>query len=271
MGKNDFEKLGEENYGDWAWQMKAFLTSKDLWDVVSGLEGCPIGSEGSKAVKAFRKKQRLACAEIILHVDSTQKGNTHDEDPAVVWKALEAAHHARGLSSRMALLRQFFSSVMDADQSVSGWISHVKELVFRLASDGFTVPEAIIIYVLTAGLPHEEFKHFVSSLDNIAQDQLTLDLVVTRLLNEDAGQRAKATERPNMVAYSARSIRNVTCYTCNKKGHYASDCPTRKASKGGHGKDTRGSGDKDTTSVEDVDFADEAAELAVNGIGPLAI
>ena len=199
---------------DWTWQMKAYLVAKDLWEVVDGSETCPTGSEGSKAVKAFWKKQRLACAEIILHVEKSQKAHTRDENPATVWTALESAHQARGLSSRMALLRLFFSSVMAADQTVSGWIAYVKDLAYRLEDDDFSVPEEIIIYVLTAGLPHEEFRHFVSSLDNIPQGDLTLDLVTTRLLNEDAGHRANAIERPSTVAYSAHTIRNVVCYAC---------------------------------------------------------
>lgn len=271
MGKNDFEKLNGKNYVDWAWQMEAYLVSKDLWDVVDGSEKCPMGSEGSKAVRAFRKKQRLACAEITLHVETSEKAHTRDKDPAVIWKALQDHHHARGLSSRMALLRLFFSSVMDAEQTVSDWIAHVKDLAYRLETDDFSIPKEIVIYVLTAGLPHEEFKHFNASLDSIPPDELTLDLVTTRLLNEDARQQAIAIERPSTVAYSARATRNVVCYACNKKGHYASDCPTRKASSSRVSKDTRGGEEKDAALAEDVDLEDEVAGLAMDGIGPLAI
>lgn len=266
MGRNDsFEKLDEENYVDWAWQMKAHLVSKDLWDVVDGSEGRPMGSEGSRAVKAFRKKQRLACAEIILHVDKSQRAHTRDDDPAIVWTALESNHQARGLSSRMALLRLFFSSVMSAEQTVSSWIAHVKDLAYRLEDDKFKVPEEIIIYVLTAGLPHEEFKHFVSSLDNVSQSDLTLDLVITRLLNEDAGQRAQTVERPNTISYSARATKSIVCFFCNKRGHYASDCPAKKLLTDRTSKETG------TDSAAFAEPSSEMAGLAISSYGHLAI
>ena len=116
---------------------------------------------------------------------------------------------------------------------------------------------------MTAGLPHEEFRHFVSTLDNIPQGDLTLDLVTTRLLNEDAGHRANAIERPSTVAYSAHTIRNVVCYACKKKGHYASACPDRKTSGGRNGKGREDS--EEATVAEENGLLTEVAGIALSG------
>ena len=43
-------------------QMEAFLTTKNLWDIVNGMEVRPAGSDNTKAVKSWQKKQRLAQA-----------------------------------------------------------------------------------------------------------------------------------------------------------------------------------------------------------------
>jgi Domain of unknown function (DUF4219) len=66
VGDSLFLKLSDSNYDDWKYQMEAYLTTKDLWDIVDGTEEKPAGSASSKAVKAWIKRQRLAHAEIIL-------------------------------------------------------------------------------------------------------------------------------------------------------------------------------------------------------------
>ena len=40
--------------------MEAFLTTKYLWDVVDSKEVRPAGSDNTKAMKSWQKKQRLA-------------------------------------------------------------------------------------------------------------------------------------------------------------------------------------------------------------------
>jgi hypothetical protein len=67
-----FDKLKDSNYGPWSKLLKALLIRKGLWDVVSGDETLPNGSPNTKPVRAFRKKQAEAGAEIILHVEPSQ-------------------------------------------------------------------------------------------------------------------------------------------------------------------------------------------------------
>ena len=64
-----FEKLNDKNYADWHYMIEALLVEKDLWDVVDGTDVCPTGSVNLKAVHAFVKKQQVAQAKIILHIE----------------------------------------------------------------------------------------------------------------------------------------------------------------------------------------------------------
>jgi len=57
---DSFSKLTDSNYADWRYQMEAFPTTKDLWDIVDGIEVRPAGSDNIKVVKIWQKKQRLA-------------------------------------------------------------------------------------------------------------------------------------------------------------------------------------------------------------------
>jgi Domain of unknown function (DUF4219) len=77
MPENQFEKLNEKNYVDWHYMMEALLIEKDLWDIVDGTEGHPTGSDNSKAVHTYVKKQQVARAKIILHIKPSQLPHAH--------------------------------------------------------------------------------------------------------------------------------------------------------------------------------------------------
>ena len=60
MPETQFEKLNEKNYVDWCYMMEALLIEKDLWDIVDRTEAHPAGTNNSKAVHAYVKKQQVA-------------------------------------------------------------------------------------------------------------------------------------------------------------------------------------------------------------------
>ena len=61
-------------------------------------------------------------------------------------------------------------------------------------------------------------------------DDLTVDYVISRLLNEEARQNVIGSLDANSALVAAgpcRDFRNITCYLCQEKGHYQSHCPRR--------------------------------------------
>lgn len=228
------EKLNSRNYTDWAWAMEAYLTRKEIWDVVTGAVTLPPGSQTSKAVLAFRRKQQLARAEIILHVDTSQRPHTASSDPKEVWDMLKKVHQPAGLNSRFALLRQFFSLVKHPEQSMSEWIGVVKDLGGRLSDPEHVFPDELLILKITTGLP-ESYDSFRVALDLINEDLLTLDYVTSHLMTESLRQETD-TSYESQLSLSAQNSRakgkgrNVQCFKCRKRGHYANDCPEKDES-----------------------------------------
>jgi hypothetical protein len=229
-----FEKLNDSNYGPWKKLLKALLIRKGLWEVVSGDETLPSGSPNTKPVRAFRKRQAEAGAEIILHVEPSQLPFIEDDDPKVVWDALAAMHQARGMATRLTVRRTFWK-LEKGDLTIQAFISEARRLANQLKDIGVTVDEEDIILVLTGGLP-PSYDNFVVSLDSTPPADLTLDYVITRLLNEEARQlgtvpTAETSERRNVAFAAAQAKRNlafITCFNCQKKGHFANDCPEKK-------------------------------------------
>ena len=205
--------------------MEAVLVRKQLMQIVDGSKVMPLGSPNSKAVLAFKRSQSEARAEIILCLEPSQLPHARDPDPKVIWEELDAVHRSRGFATRLALRRKFLFLKKKQDQSMQSWIADVRDAAHRLQDADAEASDEDIILVLTQGLP-SEFDNFVVSLDATDASLLTLDYVITRLLNEEARQGIVITPRAeSALASLRRDLQNITCFHCQNKGHYKSQCP----------------------------------------------
>lgn len=221
--------------------MKALLIRKGLWYVVDGSETRPAGSPGTKNVRSFVRKQAEAIAEITLALDSSQLSFISSDDPKEVWDYLASIHQGRGVATRLTLRRRFNRLDKSADESMQSFISTARRLAAQLREVGATVDDEDLILAITGGLPRS-YNTFIVSLDSTPADDLTLDYVVSRLLNEElrqVGDRAardasQARADHNNVAMSAVASRvatplaRITCFKCGNKGHYQVNCPDAK-------------------------------------------
>jgi gag-polypeptide of LTR copia-type/Zinc knuckle len=203
-------------------------------DIVSGAETRPSSSENTKAVRAFIKKQQLACAKIILSIEMSQLPHTRYDDPTEIWESLEQVHHAHGFATRLALHRRSLYMHKKDDQTMNSWISDIKNAAFQLEAAGVAVIDEDMILALTEGLPGE-FTTLIITLDNILTAELTLVNIITHLLNEEVPQVAESAAknaRHHALAIAKkkplRPIEEIMCYNCNGKGHYQVDCPLPK-------------------------------------------
>jgi len=128
------------------------------------------------------------------------------------------------------------------DQPVISWVSDIKRAAFQLEATGVSTIDEDIIMALTESLP-ESFLTFIVALDSLPPSELTLDNVITRLLNKEvrqtpAGSGMNVSTDPmmapkpepdeallaNMRAKCPAS--EITCYQCGRRGHYQSSCPS---------------------------------------------
>jgi len=101
-----------------------------------------------------------------------------------------------------------------------------------------------LIIALTQGLP-DRYDPFIISLDATPIDQLSVDSVITRLLNEESHQSCfhdtaafscsllgrktwSKHSKVKSIASEEQPPHSPCCYNCGGHGHLACDCPSPK-------------------------------------------
>ena len=121
---------------------------------------------------------------------------------------------------------------------MQNWIATVRQTAFHLMQIGVKVSDEDFILVLTQGLP-AAYKNFVVSLNATDPSLLTSKHEISHLLNEEVHQLALK-QNPGLqaihpdTAFSCQCkktlIEHITCFKCQKKGHYHSQCPQNRFS-----------------------------------------
>lgn len=237
-------RLNETNYLIWHVCMCTLLICAELWGITSGMETTPDPKTASAAtVESFASCQLKAAAEITLYVEDSQIPHVQSDDPKVIWDELAHVHRSRGLSTQLTAMWKFSRMEKHQDQSISSWIDDIKAQVHLIKDIGITLPDLFVIVTLTSGLP-AEFDSVVIALNSIESKNLTLEVAISRLLNEEEchlscklmedyktslikGEPDVTDDSATYAACVGKS--NVTCFNCSKKGHYAKDCPKKES------------------------------------------
>jgi len=238
-----FDPLNDRNYFQWKYRMEMQLIQKGLWEVVSGEDARPDGPETSHDVKDWIKRNRLATAEIVLHVSNSQLSHTRKtQDAREMWDILRRVHEGTGWAHRIALQRKLFTAEFDpAETSMQSHLNAMEEIADKLVAMGIPISDELRIISLFASLP-SEYDSIVTAIvtaievnDGGANFDLTLGFVTRLLLMEEARRIATKGESPSIkvinhtrATRSKRDPKDITCFNCQKKGHYKSDCPSSK-------------------------------------------
>jgi hypothetical protein len=259
-----FARLNNTNYPEWCLRMEAVLVRAGLWNMIKPTvdtlasdgkekDASTIAAEFEAALKARTKsKMNDARAEIILRLEDGQLSHClRSDDPRTIWLILESVHRAAGFATSLALRRKFLT-LKKGSETMQAWIGKIQALGFQLEQAGIAVSDQDKILALTMGLP-PSYDAVIINFDSTPTDQLTLNHVISRLLNEEVRQISgdPNAEHPGeaqdeAMAVTQRGVRRaagrlnskVTCFFCDKKGHYKSDCPERLAWEKAKGKNT---------------------------------
>jgi hypothetical protein len=219
-------------YDDWEFETRAELRRRAVLPIVLGNEPRPLGSSGSKAVKAWVVRRDVATATIIGRLDPSQFVHIREfeEDPAGMWASLKETHLG-SMGGVVAVWKKLHGLRKSGDPgTMCSHIATVRGLAEKLGRLYNDKPsDAQIIATLLMSLP-PSYDTLIISLDSHAEKD-DLEFVIGRLLNEETRQENALSlpgiNDPQPVAFAARMIwdkSRITCWKCQKLGHFQSEC-----------------------------------------------
>lgn len=214
---SSFIKLNETNWNVWKFQTQLTLISKELFDVTSGSTVKPEAKADGYA--AFIKKDAKAQEILVSRMEASSISHILSCTSAQeMWRKLHAVYERSSSVSIHLLQQQFYS--LKFEDSVMNFLSKIQNLVAEIRQQGEEIPVKMVITKITMSLP-EQFQHFVSAWESVADEQRTLDTLTARLLVEE--ERLKT--REETVALTAKS--KIKCFLCGKLGHKKAFCSRR--------------------------------------------
>lgn len=125
------------------------------------------------------------------------------------------------------LLQQLCSINLSENGEVEKHLEEIENLFERLDSAGVDLSEQLRVIMMLRSLP-PSFASFVTSLENRAPEDLTMDLVVARLCDESnkrAGSSGFGVREEKVLKTEAKvNSDKVKCFFCKQPGHYKRNC-----------------------------------------------
>lgn len=226
------QKLGDENYQEWATDMKWLLVTRDCWDAISDPE------------EADDATQLKALALIGLCVSIQHKAPVAACDTAKeAWDLLEGVYKAKSNALRVRLRKELSNLELkpcwsDASgekfktgfEPMTAFVARARSLRDRLLAAGHEVEEGDVVLNVLAGLP-DDYESATSVLLH-SNEQYTLETILPQLLIAEErvaarvkGERGMAVMHARGLVASSKEGEGPVCWECNEKGHIRRDCP----------------------------------------------
>lgn len=221
-------KLNGTNWQTWKVRIEMLLQREDLWHVVEE----PVPADyllDDEWVKADRR----AKATIILSIDDNQlpivKNSVLARD---VFASLKSYHQKSTRSVRVSLLKKLCASNLSERGNLEEHLRELDELFDRLDAAGTELDKDTKICMILRSLP-PSFDGIVTALDNRADDDISVDIVKSKLMDEFH----RRLERESAGSKTVKAMRSVekskesrVCHFCKKPGHLRRDCRKYRAS-----------------------------------------
>lgn len=214
---------GRDNYNTWKFAVKTYLEHEELWECVEA---------SSSTVDA--KKDLKAKSKIILLVDPLNYVHIQEAKTAKeVWNNLEKAYDDSGLTRKVGLLRDLITTNLDSCSNIEEYVNKVMTTAHKLRNIGFAVDDEWLGTLLLAGLP-ETYKPMIMAIESSGV-QISADSVKTKILQDVKANDSTAFytnhnkyRKPQKSFNIKPQGKGPRCYSCNKYGHYSSNCQSKK-------------------------------------------
>lgn len=216
MDKLGIPKLNKSNYNSWKFSVELLLIREGLWKFVTGTR-----PEVEADQEKWDQGDQVARATIGLLMESTQHGLIKQTKTAKgAWDALKNNFEKPILTSKVSYLRNLILKRYSEGDNMEQHVTEMEEAFERLSLAGLELDKKLQVALVLSSLP-KSFNTLTTALEGRTDDELTLDLVKTKLIDEAAKQGSYSDET---VLKAGTSKRSLICHYCQKPGHKQREC-----------------------------------------------
>lgn len=245
-------KFDGTNFLLWKFQMQSAFGVYGIEDIVDGTRAIPADMTAAAGIK-YKKDEARAKLLISSAIDYSQLEYLVTCATAKdMWQKLSAIHERKSASNKLVLMQHFHEYKMAQNDSVAQHFSKVENMAGQLKDVG-EVSDTCIMAKILGSLP-SKFGALITAWDSVPADSQTLANLQERLLKEESRLTAHDQEAGAFAATSKKGdtsqtrnssrgrgkqkaqhnskTKDVTCYYCQSKEHFAYQCRKKQRDQG---------------------------------------
>lgn len=223
--KVSIESFNGTNFPAWKFRMKCLLAEHDC---SANIETKIRNKGGKKFDEKELRKDAKAKNLIVQNVADSHLSLLQNCDCAYeMWKILTDQFEKKGMCGKIMIKKKLMNMKMNNDESVQDYSQRFDTVVSELKSLEEEVKDSEILCQYLIGI-NEKYSTLVSIIENMKEEDLSLDYVKRRLLNEEEklmiAQSVPNHKVDKNMVFQADSGRGPVCFKCGKLGHFQKRC-----------------------------------------------
>lgn len=210
-----FDKLNGRNFTNWSYRMQLYLKNEKCWDVINER----IRPDDISERRWYKMEQRAYYLISVMVEDNQLPYIKRVDSARSAWLELCKHHRKSTFSSKIRLLRKLYHEILPKQGNMEDHLSKLMEYYDELCEIGHVVDEQQFVSIVLTSVG-EDYDNLVTALDCRNEDELTLDMVRCKLLDE-YDRKAKTENKEECVL----KVQNTKfCDFCKGAGHLKKSC-----------------------------------------------
>lgn len=183
-------KLDSENYANWKFKLQTLMEGNNTWVIVSGAEVKPVSPQAiDAAIQDWERQENKAKMILWMTVQDNIIPHIREcKTSKETWDTVKNLYETKTTNRILYLKSKLLSNKMEENESVSDFISRIKDLKDKLGDIGESISSKDLVTMTLNGML-DEYQMFIIVL-SAREKAPTFDELVGILMQEEEQRRS---------------------------------------------------------------------------------